>query len=114
MPGTTHAIAKPAAGIPVRSSARRIGILAACLLTSGFLASSAHADQVAAQNCAARLSRDSRTIYEATLPELRPGADLRALVTARTRSLAMSGKIARGSARASATAAGQCLQLDGS
>lgn len=70
----------------------------------------ARADAAAANACAAKLAKDARTIYDATLPQLTPGADLRALVTTNTRALARAGTIDRGTARQSAQAAGACLQ----
>jgi hypothetical protein len=74
-------------------------------------ASNARADTRAANACAARLDKDAKTIYDATLPELTPGSDLRSLLTKHTRGLAMSGTISFGDARQSATAASECLQL---
>jgi hypothetical protein len=70
----------------------------------------ASASSTAADSCAAGLPRDAKAIFEATLPQVARGSDLRALVTTNTRSLAMSGAIDRGTARQSATAAAQCLQ----
>lgn len=67
-----------------------------------------------ANACAAKLPKDARTIYDATLPKVTPGADLRDVVTNSTRDLAMAGSINRGSARQSATQAAQCLRLAGS
>ena len=68
------------------------------------------ADTAAAKACAATLPKDAKAIFDATLPQIGPGADLRSLVTSNTRSLALSGSIDRGSARQSATAAGECLK----
>ena len=63
--------------------------------------------------CAAQLPKDARTIFDTTQPKVTPTSDLRAVVTANTRSLAMAGKIKSGSARDSALAAAHCLQLAG-
>ena len=71
----------------------------------------AHADTGAANACAEKLSPDARAIFDATLPQVVQGANLRSLLTASTRKLAYAGAIEVGSARASATAASQCLRL---
>jgi hypothetical protein len=73
----------------------------------------ARADAASAQKCAAGLPKDGQAIFQATLPQVQPGADLRDVVTASTRSLVESGQIDRGSARQSAVAAAQCLRLAG-
>lgn len=69
----------------------------------------AHADQAAGNACAASLNADGKAIYAAALPSAASG-DLRTLVTNTTKSLAEGGKIAMGSARANAMAAGKCLE----
>jgi hypothetical protein len=69
------------------------------------------ADPAAAQACAGQLSKDARTIFDTTLPQLGASTDLRGLVTDTTRTLAASGRIDRATARSSAIAAGQCLRL---
>jgi len=83
--------------------------LSLTLLVAG-IAPAARADTAAANACAATLSPDAKAIFERTLPQFTPGADLRALLTTNTRSLAMSGSISMGSARESATAAAACLE----
>jgi hypothetical protein len=80
-------------------------------LLATVLAPAAHADTDAANACAAKLSPDAKAIFDATLPQVVPGANLRSLLTANTRKLAFAGAIEVGSARASATAASQCLRL---
>ena len=82
------------------------------LLPMVFGVPGAHADPDAAQACAAGLPKDARAIFDAALPQLTPDVDLRKLVTSQTRSLAMSGTIARGTARSSAVAAAKCLKLN--
>jgi len=72
---------------------------------------SALADPAAAQACAAKLPKDAQTIFAATLPQLGPGANLRDVITATTRSLAMDNKIDRATARPSAQSAAKCLGL---
>ena len=86
-------------------------LLTLVLLSSGFALDAAHADTDAANACATKLSPDAKTIFDATLPQVVPGANLRSLLTASTRKLAYAGAIDVGSARASATAASQCLRL---
>jgi hypothetical protein len=85
------------------------GALALVLLIA-FATPATSADTAAANACAAKLPKDAKAIFDKTLPQIGPGADLRSLVTTNTRSLAISGAIDRGSARQSAIAAGQCLQ----
>jgi hypothetical protein len=77
-------------------------------------ADTARADAASAQKCAAGLPKDGQAIFQATLPQVQPGTDLREAVTASTRALVQSGQIDRGTARQSATAAAQCLRLAGS
>jgi hypothetical protein len=81
------------------------------LLFVAFATPGARADTAAANACAGRLDKDAKAIYDATLPEVTPDADLRSLLTSHTRRLAMSGTISFGNARQSATAASECLQL---
>lgn len=85
--------------------------LLALALPLAFAAGAAHADQAAADQCAAGLSGDAKTIYEATAPNVTPGSNLRNVVTEQTKSLAMAGTISRGDARQSAQAAAACLEL---
>ena len=85
-------------------------MVAAALLLSGF-AGNAYADAASAATCAAGLSGDAKTIYDATAPNVTAGADIRALVTTQTKSLVMNGTIGRGGAKAAATAAGACLAM---
>jgi len=70
----------------------------------------AHADVAAANACAASLPKDAKAIYDATLPQVGPGVDLRSIVTSNTRHLALSGVIARDTARSSAVEAAACLK----
>jgi len=95
----------------VRFTARRAALAFAMLLPIVCAAHGARADAAAANACAAKLPKDAKTIFAATLPKVTPGADLRAVLTSSARSLAISGKIDRGTARDSATAAGECLKL---
>jgi hypothetical protein len=97
-----------------RSAAGRVTLVLGLLLPATFATTAAHADRAAANKCAAGLPKDAKAIYDTTLPQIKPGSDLRALVTSNTRSLAMGGKIGVGGARDSADAAGVCLKLAGS
>lgn len=63
----------------------------------------------AADTCAAKLAADGLLIYQHALPGATPAADLRALVEAKTRELAMAGRISRTSARSNAVAVHECL-----
>jgi hypothetical protein len=96
----------------IRKEERMIGrcIAVAALLTLA-ISSRGHADTAAANSCAANLPKDAKTIFDTTLPKVTPGADLRDLLTSSTRSLAISGAVARSTARDSANAAAQCLRL---
>ena len=81
------------------------------LLAVALAPAAARADHDAANACAAKLSPDAKAIFDATLPQVVPGANLRSLLTAKTRKLAFAGAIEVGNARASATEASQCLRL---
>lgn len=85
----------------------RMGIVCSSIvLTAAIAAAASNAD-----TCAAQLAKDSRAIYDATAPDVQPGADLRALLTSKTRGLVEAGAIPRATARASARAAYPCLTL---
>lgn len=79
-------------------------LVAGCLAASTALASQQQADQ-----CAAGLSAESKTIYDAVAPTAASAPDLRAAITDATKSLVMAGKVNRSSAKGSAEAAGTCL-----
>jgi len=93
-------------GLPCHKALFTLG-----LLSIGFAPDAARADTDSANACATKLSPDAKAIFDATLPQVVPGANLRSLLTASTRKLAFSGAIDVGSARTSATAASQCLRL---
>ncbi len=93
-----------------RCAFRRPALTLILLLPFVAAATGAHADTTAAASCATGLPKDPRAIFDATLPQLAPGGDLRATVTANTRSLAMAGTIDRDTARDSAKAAAVCLE----
>jgi hypothetical protein len=77
-----------------------------------FAAAAARADTAAAKACATRLPKDAKAIFNATLPQVAPGSDLRSLLTSNTPRLAIFGTIDRGNARQS-TAAAERLKLGG-
>lgn len=80
-----------------------------CLLALG--AVPALAGQAEAQSCAAGLDANGQMIFNAALPQVAPGADLKGVVTDTTKSLVKSGQIKRGDAKPAAMAAGECLKL---
>jgi hypothetical protein len=88
----------------------RLALTLVLLLPFVAAATEARADTAAATSCATGLPKDARAIFDATLPQLAPGGDLRAMVTANTRSLALAGKIEPDTARDSAKAAAVCLE----
>ena len=73
-------------------------------------AATAQADKPAGDACAAKLNADGKAIYAATMAAAPTPETLRATVEKETRSLAMGGKIGRGSARENATEAGECVR----
>lgn len=74
-------------------------------------AAPALAGQAEAQSCAAGLDANGTQIFNAALPQVAPGADLKGVVTDVTKSLVKSGQVPRGDARSAAMAAGECLKL---
>ena len=71
----------------------------------------ARASGPAGDACAAKLTADGKAIYTATLAAKPTTATLRATLEKEARSLVMGGKVARGSARENATAAGECVKM---
>ncbi len=71
----------------------------------------AGAGQAEAQTCAAGLDANSQLIFNATLPQVGPGADLKGALTTATKALVKSGQIKRGDAKPAAMAASECLKL---
>ncbi|HTU56316.1 MAG TPA: hypothetical protein VMF62_20295 [Acetobacteraceae bacterium] len=94
----------------VRLAVRRAAFVLPLCLALPLVANDARADVAAAKACAAQLPTEAKTIFDATLPKMTPGADLRAVVTASTRSLTTSGAIDPAGARPSAIAAAKCLR----
>lgn len=86
---------------------RRVGFVIASFL----FVSPALADAKQAQSCAGALAPESKTIYEASVADVKAGSDIKSVLESTTRSLVMGGKVARSSARSSAEAAGACLKM---
>ncbi len=85
-------------------------LIASAGLVLALGSAAAWADKAAADTCAAGLSPDAKTIYSASIGSISSG-DVKSVVTAATKSLAEAGTIARGTARDSAMAAAQCLEM---
>lgn len=64
-----------------------------------------------AKSCASGLDANGQMIFNAALPQVAPGADLKGVLTATTKSFVKSGQIKRGDAKPAAMAAGECLKL---
>ncbi|MEI6201788.1 hypothetical protein [Aestuariivirga sp.] len=74
-------------------------------------AAPAFAGAAEAKSCAASLDANGQLIFNSALPQVSPTADLRAVVTATTKSLVTSGQVPRSAAKPAAMAAGQCLKM---
>ena len=74
------------------------------------LATVARADVAAGDVCADNLYADGKAIYAAVVAAGPTSETLRETVQAQTRSLAMDGKIAMGSARDNPQHAGECVR----
>jgi uncharacterized protein YcfJ len=70
----------------------------------------AYADKAAGDACAAKLNADGKAVYAAVVAANPTTETLRSVLEQHARELAMGGKIARGSARENATAAGECAK----
>ena len=86
-------------------------ILASAALVLALGSASAWADKAAADACANGLNAEGKAIYAASFAAIAGGGDLTGVITANTKSLVQAGTVARGTARASAMAAGQCLSM---
>lgn len=64
-----------------------------------------------AKSCASGLDTNGQIIFNAALPQVAPGADLKGVLTTTTKSLVKSGEIKRGDAKPAAMAASECLKL---
>jgi hypothetical protein len=74
------------------------------------VATMARADAAAGDACAAKLTADGKLVYAAVVAANPTLQNLRETVESQARGLAMGGKIAMGSARDNATAAGECVR----
>lgn len=83
---------------------------AAAALALAFSATPSQASRATADACAAKLSNDAKVIYASTIGAVAPGVDMVETVRAKTRELAMAGKINRAQAQPAAQAAGECLK----
>jgi hypothetical protein len=86
----------------------RILIAIALLAVS---AAPAIAGAAEAKSCAAGLDANGQLIFSTVMPQVTPTVDLRAVVTAATKSLVSSGQVPRSAARPAAMAAAECLKL---
>jgi hypothetical protein len=84
-------------------------IAIAAVVAIGY-AVAARANGPAGDACAAKLSADGRAIYTAAMATKPTTETVRPTIEKEARSLAMGGKIARGSARDNAVAAGECVK----
>ncbi len=74
-------------------------------------AAPAFAGAAEATSCAAGLDANGQKIFNTAMPQVKPSADLKALVTATTKALVSSGQVPMSAARPAAMAAGKCLKL---
>lgn len=65
-----------------------------------------------AQECVTKLDPAGKLIFDAALPLMTPGKELRDVVKESTKTLVKSGKIKRDEAKESAKAAGKCIRID--
>ena len=92
----------------------RLRLLLPALLSLGdlpMLAVTVHADQAAAHACASKLSKEGQLLYEKASPTVTPSNDIKEALTEVARPLVMNGTMSRGTARAAAEAAGECMKL---
>lgn len=64
-----------------------------------------------AQACANKLDAKAKLIFANALPQIKPGSDLKTIITDITKSLVGQGQIPRADARGAAMSAGECLKL---
>ncbi|MCW3005286.1 MAG: hypothetical protein JWQ20_4584 [Conexibacter sp.] len=69
------------------------------------------ADPTAADACAAKLNPDAKSIYTAAAPSVKPGADLRSVLTRVVMPRVMHGDMTRHNAEPRAREASECLEL---
>lgn len=83
-------------------------LLSALVLLSAVPALAGEAEATA---CAASLDANGKIVFEATLPDVAGGAEVKASVKAHTKALVQAGKLTRETAKPAAQSAGACLQL---
>jgi hypothetical protein len=71
----------------------------------------AHADNVAANKCAATLQPHARLVFDAVAARPQPQVTLRMLIEARVRELIFSDRLMMNAARPAAEAASECLRI---
>ncbi|MEO8603101.1 MAG: hypothetical protein ABI629_11050 [bacterium] len=81
------------------------------IIASLFIGTAAIAADDPGATCAAGLGKDPKAIYDASVASVQPSTDLKALLSDKTRGLVKTGTVERGSARDSARAALECLEL---
>ena len=74
------------------------------------VAAVARADVAAGDACAANLSADGKTIYAAVVAANPTSETLRSTMETEARKLVMDGKVAMGTGRENAQAAGECMR----
>ena len=80
-------------------------------LSIAAISSTAFADKVNSETCAASLTPTGKTIFEAVAPSVEADTNLKELMKKKVRPLVMSGKLKRKEAKANAPLAGECLLL---
>ena len=88
---------------------RRIA-LAACAAVAMLTSTPVLADQAAAGTCAAALPAEAKLVYDAALPGVVAGGELRATIKAAAVALVKSSQLSRSSAKGAAEAAAGCLK----
>jgi hypothetical protein len=84
--------------------------LAAGALSLGVSLSSARADPIASQACAAKLPSEAQAIYNRAAPSVTPTTDLPSLLKSTVPGLVFEGEVKAATARSSAKAAYPCLK----
>jgi hypothetical protein len=87
----------------------KLGMVTVVIVAAG-LAVTAQAKGPDGDACAAKLTPDGKAIYTATMAAKPTTETLRSVLEHEARSLAMGGKIDRGTARDNAVAAGECAK----
>ena len=75
------------------------------------ISSTAFADKMNSETCAASLTPTGKIIFEAVAPSVEADTNLKKLVKETLRPLVLSGKLKRKDAKANVLLAGKCLHL---